>query len=43
MLTCVMWCAVRKTLRKLSAAELETAYDQTADMAVLHGTNVRAG
>ena len=31
------------TLRQLSAAEVETAYDQAADMAVLHGTRVRAG
>ncbi len=31
------------TLRKLSDAELETAHDQAADMAVLHGTRVRVG
>lgn len=31
------------TMRKLSDAELETAYDQAADMIVLQGTNVRAG
>ena len=31
------------TLRQLSAAEVETAYDQAADMAVLQGTRVRAG
>ena len=31
------------TLRKLSDAEIETAYDQAADMAVLQGTKVRAG
>jgi len=31
------------TLRQLSAAEIETAYDQAADMAVLQGTQVRAG
>jgi hypothetical protein len=31
------------TLRQLSAAEVETAYDQAADMAVLQGTQVRAG
>lgn len=31
------------TLRKLSDAEIETAYDQAADMAVLQGTQVRAG
>jgi len=31
------------TLRKLSDAEIETANDQAADMAVLHGTRVRAG
>ncbi len=30
------------TLRKLSDAEIETAYDQAADMAVLQGTQVRA-
>lgn len=29
------------TSRKLSDAEIETAYDQAADMAVLHGTKVR--
>lgn len=31
------------TLRKLSDAEIETAYDQAADMAVMQGTQVRAG
>lgn len=31
------------TLRKLSDAEIETAYDQAADMAVLQGTKARAG
>ena len=31
------------TMRKLSDAEIETAYDQAADMAVLQGTRVRAG
>ena len=31
------------TMRKLSDAEIETAYDQAADMAVLQGTQVRAG
>lgn len=31
------------TLRKLSAAEIETAYDQAADMVVLQGTRVRCG
>jgi hypothetical protein len=31
------------TLRKLSDAEIETAWDQAADMAVLQGTKVRAG
>lgn len=31
------------TLRKLSDAEIETAYDQAADMVVLHGTKVRGG
>lgn len=31
------------TLRQLSADEVETAYDQAADMVVLHGTKVRAG
>lgn len=31
------------TLRKLSDAEIETAYDQAADMAVLQGTRARAG
>ena len=31
------------THRKLEASEIETAYDQAADMAVLHGTKVRAG
>ncbi len=31
------------TLRKLSAAEIETAWDQAADMAVLQGTQVRGG
>jgi hypothetical protein len=31
------------TMRQLSAAEIETAYDQAADMAVLQGTKVRAG
>lgn len=30
------------TMRKLSPAEIETAYDQAADMAVLQGTQVRA-
>lgn len=30
------------TLRKLSDAEIETAWDQAADMAVLQGTKVRA-
>jgi hypothetical protein len=30
------------TLRKLSDAEIETAYDQAADMAVLQGTQVRS-
>ena len=31
------------TMRKLSDAEIETAWDQSADMAVLLGTQVRAG
>ena len=31
------------THRKLEACEIEEAYDQAADMAVLHGTKVRAG
>lgn len=31
------------TLRKLSDDEIETAWDQAADMAVLQGTKVRAG
>lgn len=31
------------THRKLSDAEIETAYDQAADMAVLQGTKVREG
>lgn len=31
------------THRKLSDAEIEEAYDQAADMAVKHGTKVRAG
>jgi hypothetical protein len=31
------------TLRKLSDAEIETAHDQSADMAVLQGTQVRVG
>lgn len=31
------------TLRKLSDAEIETANDQAADMAVLQGTKVRQG
>ena len=31
------------TFRKLSDAEIETAFDQAADMAVLQGTKVRAG
>ena len=31
------------TLRKLSATEIETAYDQAANMLVLQGTHVRAG
>lgn len=31
------------TFRKLSDDEIETAYDQAADMAVLQGTRVRAG
>ena len=30
------------TLRKLATDEIETAYDQAADMQVLHGTTVRA-
>lgn len=30
------------TLRKLSEQEIETAWDQSADMRVLHGTKVRA-
>ena len=30
------------TLRKLSDAEIEVAYDQAADMVVLQGTQVRA-
>ena len=30
------------TQRKLSADEIEVAYDQSADMAVLQGTKVRA-
>lgn len=30
------------TFRKLSDAEIETAWDQSADMRVLHGTKVRA-
>ena len=29
------------TLRKLSDAEIETAYDQAADLVVLQGTKVR--
>lgn len=29
------------TLRKLSALEIETAHDQSADMKVMHGTKVR--
>ena len=31
------------THRKLGANEIETAYDQAADMAVLQGTKVRVG
>jgi len=31
------------TSRKLSDAEIETAHDQEADMAVLQGTKVREG
>lgn len=31
------------TLRKLSDVEIETAFDQAADMVVLQGTQVRAG
>jgi len=31
------------TLRKLSADEIETAYDQAADMVVLQGTQLRVG
>jgi hypothetical protein len=31
------------TMRKLSDGEIEAAYDQAADMAVLQGTQVRAG
>ncbi len=31
------------THRRLSAAELEEAYDQASDMAVLQGANLRAG
>ena len=31
------------THRKLADAEIEEAYDQAADMAVKHGTQVRAG
>ena len=31
------------THRKVEGAELETAHDQAADMAVLQGTKVRAG
>lgn len=31
------------TQRKLTDAEIETAWDQAADMAVLQGTQVRAG
>ena len=31
------------TYRKLSGAELEQAYDQASDMAVLQGANLRAG
>jgi hypothetical protein len=31
------------TFRKLSADEIETAYDQSANMEVLQGTRVRAG
>ena len=31
------------TLRKLSDGEIEIAHDQAADMAVLQGTQVRAG
>jgi len=31
------------TIRKLSDADIETAYDQAADMKVLQGTMVRAG
>lgn len=30
------------TLRKLSDTEIEAAYDQSADMVVLQGTQVRA-
>ncbi len=30
------------SLRKLSDDEIETAYDQAYDMAVLHGTKIRA-
>ena len=31
------------THRKLADAEIETAYDQAADMVVLQGTKVRSG
>lgn len=31
------------TLRKLTDAEIETAWDQASDMKVLHGTKVRQG
>ena len=31
------------TYRKLDNLDIETAYDQSADMAVLNGTKVRAG
>ena len=31
------------TLRELSTSEIEIAYDQSNDMAVLQGTKVRAG
>ena len=31
------------TMRKLSETEIETAYDQSAEMVVLQGTQVRAG
>lgn len=37
------WDGQWVTMRKLSDAEIETAYDQAADMAVLQGTQVRAG